>query len=111
MNSQQRIEEIREPNPISLRDKAKQGSIALEAPGATGFDHLQTWFIISVEQNLTHPTRGIPVSELQGVRAEPADAHHANMRIGKDSSYPGVRSQIFKPRHGYTPFGQTQQER
>ena len=74
VHRQNRIEEMREPDAVSLCNEAERSAVAVEAPWTPNFDDFEAWFVVSVEDLVRHTAAGTAVHECECVAPVPSDA-------------------------------------
>jgi hypothetical protein len=94
VDRQQGVEEVGQADPVGLGNQAEQGPVSVKAPGASGLDNLKARLVVPVQEDVAHAAGGVLVRELQGVRAEPLDAHHRDGRVGEHTPDHRVRSEV-----------------
>lgn len=96
VNSEDRIEQMREPDAVCLGHEPEQLPVAVEAPWLALFCHLKARFISAVQDLVAHPAGRVLVGEFQGVIAVPLDTHDGDEGFGKNASNGDVGLEILK---------------
>ena len=81
---------------LALTVKTKQGSVPVEAPGATPFDGLDTGLVVPVQELVGDLARRRFVGELHGGVAEPLDADHRDQAVGEYPLHGCVYRKVFQ---------------
>jgi hypothetical protein len=97
------VEEVREADPMRLRDEAKERPVPVEAPGAALLDDFETGFVAPVEDLLGDPPGGAAVDEGEGVGAVPLDVDDGDGGVGEDAADGGGGQEQFELRHAWEP--------
>lgn len=100
MQGEHGVEKMDQPDSLRLRDKPKEAAIPVERPRQSLFDHLQTKFVIPVEEARTGEAGGWRlVGEFDGGVAKPPDADDIHITVGRHSPHEGAGSQAFQYCH------------
>lgn len=100
MDSQDGIEEIGQADTVRLGDQAEVVTVAVEAPGPTLFDNLETGFVVAKEQSVFNFACGCLVGQLKGRRTEPLHVDNSDQAIGQDAPQGGIGLDVFEFGHG-----------
>jgi hypothetical protein len=100
VNSQHRIEQMRQANPLRFRDQPEQRAIAVETPGTAKLDDLQRRLAVAVQELVGNPTVGGFVGQFQGFRTEPLNTDNRNKRVGHDAAHDGIGLEFFEFHRG-----------
>ena len=73
MNSEIRIEVVREFYPVRFRDQTQQGAVAVERPVSATCVNAQTIFVVPVERGFRNPTIRLAIDKIDRLVANPID--------------------------------------
>ena len=103
VHGENRVEQVRQPNPVGLGDEPEQRTVAVEAPGPALLDHLEARLIVPVQQLVGDTPAGVLVGELQRLRPVPLDAHHRGEGVRQDPTHARIRLELFELAHSLRP--------
>ena len=90
------VEEVCEADALRLGDQAKQGAVAVEAPGPADLDDLQVGLVVTVQKLVGDLAGGRLVGQLQRFGAEPLHADDRGEAVGQHAAYRGVGLELFE---------------
>ncbi len=99
VHREDRVKEVREPNPVRLRHEAEEVPVAVEAPGSTLLDHVEPGLVVAVEELVRDLPGRVLVGEFQGFRSEPLDVHDCDEAVGQNAANGCVRLEVFESGH------------
>jgi hypothetical protein len=73
--------------------------VPVEAPRSSVFYYLKTLLVGSIKELVSNPTRRPFVGKLQRHGAKPLDVDYRDNLIRKDTSYGGIRTEVFEAHH------------
>jgi len=66
---------------VRFGDQPEEGTVSVEAPRATLFNHFQARFIVTIKDLLGNTAGGCTIDEGKGVRSMPLDANNCDGAI------------------------------
>ena len=96
VDRQHRVKQMGQTNSLGLGNQTEQGSVPVEAPGATSFDGLDTGLVVPVQELVGDLARRRFVGELHGGVAEPPDADHCDQAVSEDALHGCVYRKVFQ---------------
>ena len=96
MDSEQRVKQMSEVDPVRLRNQAEQLTVTIEAPRATNLADFQGGFAIPVKEHDAWLPGGVFVGELDCGRTVPLDVNYRDEAIRQDSLDGGAAREIFE---------------
>lgn len=82
MNRQNRIEEVRQADPVSFGHQTEKMPVAIEAPRPALLDDFEAWFVIAVEEGVGYLAIGVFVCQFKRVGTEPLHVDNCNEGVG-----------------------------
>lgn len=92
------VEEMGEPQPVSLGGKTQQPAISVESIGPSGFEELETGLLATVDQPLPDASAHAE-DEVERIRPEPGDLDDLGHAGGVQAAKPRPGFDIFEGCH------------
>ena len=99
VNGENRVKEMGQPDTLGLGDEAEEVAVAIEAPRPADRHHLDSGFVVAVEQFVGDPAFRRLVGQFDGGGAVPLHVHHGHQSVGQNAANRGVGGQFFKLSH------------
>ena len=92
VDRQDRVKQVREPNPLCLGDQPEEGPIAVEAPRASGLLYqLQARLVVSGEELAANPAIQCLISQFERVRSIPLGADNRDGAVRQNATDGSLR--------------------
>jgi len=95
VHGEHRVEEVREADPVRLRDQPEKRAITIETPRPALSDHFQTRLIVAIKDLLGYPALWGTINESEGIGAMPLHAHDGCYTIREEAPESGIGFEIF----------------
>src|SRR5262245_3255652 len=103
MDGEDGIEQVRQPNPLRLRDQSEQRPVAIETPRSARFGDLESGFVGSIEQLVGRLTRCRLVGEFECFGSEPLRADNRDEYVWENPADGRARREVLELCHYECP--------